>query len=123
MKLITTDAENAVWNCVAKQPPEEKPLTEMVLGLMRRLSRLSWLSWHRARGTSAKTRNSLVILLLLLSRTLIKQTNTNVVVQSILKISQMKRSKNISKIHDYTDDFNYPLYYHNVLHQHSSGAE
>ena len=77
MKLITTDAENAVWNCVAKQPPEEKPLTEMVLGLMRRLSRLSW---HRARGTSVKTRNTGVILPLLLSRTLIKQTNTNVVV-------------------------------------------
>ena len=65
MKLITTDAENAVWNCVAKQPPEEKPLTEMVLGLMRRLSRLSW---HRARGTSVKTRNTGVILLILLSR-------------------------------------------------------
>ena len=55
-----------MWNCVAKQPPEEKPLTEMVLGLMRRLSRLSW---HRARGTSVKTRNTGVILLLLLSRT------------------------------------------------------
>ena len=75
-----TDAENAVWNCVAKQPPEEKPLTEMVLGLMRRLSRLSW---HRARETSAETRNNLAILLPLLSRTADK-TNTNVVVQLIL---------------------------------------
>ena len=41
-EFLPTDAENAVWNCVAKQPPEEKPLTEMVLGLMWRLSRLSW---------------------------------------------------------------------------------
>ena len=58
-----------MWNCVAKQPPEEKPLTEMVLGLMRRLSRLSW---PRARGTSVKTRNSIVILQLLLSHTIDK---------------------------------------------------
>ena len=69
-----------MWNCVAKQPPEEKPLTEMVLGLMRRLSRLSW---HRARETSAETKNNLAILLLLLSSTTDK-TNTNVVVQLIL---------------------------------------
>ena len=71
-----------MWNCVAKQPPEEKPLTEMVLGLIRRLSRLSW---HRARETSAETKNTLAILLLLLllSRTADK-TNTNVVVQLIL---------------------------------------
>ena len=69
-----------MWNCVAKQPPEEKPLTEMVLGLIRRLSRLSW---HRARETSAETKNNLAILLLLLSSTTDK-TNTNVVVQLIL---------------------------------------
>ena len=72
-----------MWNCVAKQPPEEKPLTEMVLGLIRRLSRLSRLSWHRARETSAETKNNLAILLLLLSSTTDK-TNTNVVVQLIL---------------------------------------
>ena len=106
-----------MWNCVAKQPPEEKPLTEMVLGLMWRLSRLSS---HQARGTSDKTRNSIVILLLLLSRTLIKQTNTNVAVQSILKISQMKRSKDISKIHDYRDDFKYSV---SLLYQQSSRVE
>ena len=72
-----------MWNCVAKQPPEEKPLTEMVLGLIRRLSRLSW---HRARETRVNTKNTLAILLLLLlllSRTADK-TNTNVVVQLIL---------------------------------------
>ena len=69
-----------MWNCVAKQPPEEKPLTEMVLGLMRRLSRLSW---HRARETSAETKNNLAILLLLLS-SITDKTNTNVVVQLIL---------------------------------------
>ena len=72
-----------MWNCVAKQPPEEKPLTEMVLGLIRRLSRLSW---HRARETNAETKNNLAILLhllLLLSSTADK-TNTNVVVQLIL---------------------------------------
>ena len=34
-----TEAEKAVWNCVAKHPPEENPLTEMVSGFMFRLSR------------------------------------------------------------------------------------
>ena len=41
-----TDAEKTVWNCVAKHPPEENPLTEIVLGFMLRLSRMEF--WQNA---------------------------------------------------------------------------
>ena len=97
MKLITTDAENAVWNCVAKQPPEEKPLTEMVLGLMWRLSRLSW---HSAKEQSVKTKNTRVILLLLLSHTTVQSINT-------LNISNEKVKRYLKDTRLYRDDIKY----------------
>ena len=50
-----TDAEKAVWNCVAKHPPEENPLTEIVLGFMFRLSRIEF--WQNTQVIVAQKSN------------------------------------------------------------------
>ena len=44
-----------MWNWEAKHAPEEKPLTETVSGLMRRLSRTEFGSWQKTAVTSVSS--------------------------------------------------------------------
>ena len=44
-----------MWNWEAKHAPDEKPLTEMVSGLMRRLSRTEFGSWQKTAVTSVSS--------------------------------------------------------------------
>ena len=53
--FILTEAEKAMWNWEAKHAPDEKPLTETVSGLMRRLSRTEFGSWQKTAGTSVSS--------------------------------------------------------------------
>ena len=49
---MLTEAENAVWNWVAKHAPEDIPLTDTVCGFILRLSRME--SWHQTLENSSR---------------------------------------------------------------------
>ena len=49
---VLTEAENAVWNWVAKHAPEDIPLTDTVWGFILRLSRME--SWHQTLENSSR---------------------------------------------------------------------